>query len=180
MPHGSSASPGWFVKVINEVIKGLEQGAAYLHDVIVFDSDPTAHVKTMRTLFERLREHNLNFSPSKARLGATDADFLGRSFSLAGVRPNADKISALIKMPMPRDRNQVRALLGGVWYYRKFLRALSKRTRPITSFLRNGVKFEFTPAMEVVREVIVELDAPPILVFPDWDAVADGSRPFHV
>ena len=22
--------------------------------------------------------------------------------------------------------------------------------------------------------------APPILVFPDWDAVADGSRPFHV
>ena len=48
MPQGSSASPGWFVKVINEVIEGLEQVAAYLDDVIVFDSDPTAHVDTMR------------------------------------------------------------------------------------------------------------------------------------
>ena len=39
MPQGSSASPGWFVKVFNEVIKDLKQVAAYLDDVIVFDSD---------------------------------------------------------------------------------------------------------------------------------------------
>ena len=31
-----------------------------------------------------------------------------------------------------------------------------------------------------MREILAELAAPPILVFPDWDAVADGSRPFHV
>ena len=44
-----------------------------------------------------------------------------------------------------------------------------------------GAKFEFTPAMEVaVREIIAELAAPPIVVFPDWDAVADGSRSFRV
>ena len=113
------------VKVINEVIKGLEQVTAYLDDVIVFDSDPTAQVKTMRTLFERLRKHNLKSSSSKARLGATDADFLAHSISPGGVRPNADKISALIKMPVPRDLKHVRALLGGVGYYRKFLRDLS-------------------------------------------------------
>ena len=47
MPQGSSASPGWFVKVTNEVIKGLEQVVANLDDVIVFGSDPPAHVKTM-------------------------------------------------------------------------------------------------------------------------------------
>ena len=66
-------------------------------------------------------------------------------------------------MPMPRDLKQVRALLGGVGYYRKFLRDLSKRIRPITSLLRKGVKFAFTPAMEViVREIIAELAAPAI------------------
>ena len=63
MPQGSSASPGWFVKVINEVIKDLKQVAAYLDDVIVFDSDPIAHVQTIRSLFERLRKHNLKLSP---------------------------------------------------------------------------------------------------------------------
>ena len=81
---------------------------------------------------------------------------------------------------MPRDLKQVRALLGGVGYYSKFLRDSSNWIRPITSLLRKGVKFEFTPAMEfIVREILAELATPPILVFPDWDAVADGSRPFH-
>ena len=51
MPQGSSASPGRFVKVRNEAIKGLEQVVANLDDVIVFGSDPTAHVKTIRALF---------------------------------------------------------------------------------------------------------------------------------
>ena len=154
--------------------------AAYLDDVIVFNYDPMAHVNTMLALFERLREHNLKLSPPKSRLGATDVDFLGHSTSPTGMRPNAEKISALIKMPMPRDVKQPRALLGGVRYYRKLLRDLSKRIHPITSLLRRGVKFEFTPATEVVREILAELAAPPILAFPDWDAVADGSPPFHV
>ena len=66
-------------------------------------------------------------------------------------------------------------------YYRKFLPDLSKRIRPLAALLRKGVKYDFTPAMEViVRQILAELAAPPILVFLDWDAVADGSRPFHV
>ena len=132
----------------------------------------------MRVLCENLRKHNLKLSPSKARLGATDADFLGRFISPTGVRPNAGR---KIKMIMPRDLKQERALLDGVGYYSKFLRCLSKRIRPITSLLRKGVKFEFTPAMEVSEpEIIAELAPPPIFVLPDRDAVADGSRPFHV
>ena len=73
MPQGSSASPVWCVKVIDDAIKDLEQVSAYLDDVIALDSDPMAHVKTMRTLFERLCKHNnLNFSPSNARpIGVT-------------------------------------------------------------------------------------------------------------
>ena len=119
---GQQRLPAWFGKVINKVIKGLEQVAAYLDDVKVFDSEPTAHVKTIRALFELLHKHNLKLTPSKADLGATDADFLDDFISPAGVRPNAKKASALIKMAMPRDRKQARTLIGGVGYYRKFLR----------------------------------------------------------
>ena len=179
VPQDSSASPGWFAKVIIEVIKGLAQVAAYLNnDVIVFDSDPTAHVKTIQTLFERLRKANLNLSASKARLGAK---FLGHSISPAGIRSNAEKVSALLKMPMPKNLKQVRALMGGVGYFRKFMAGLAKRICPLTALLRKGVQYVFMQAVEViVRQILGELAAPPILVFPDWDAVAVGSHPFRV
>ena len=80
--------------VVNKVTKRLEEVAAYLDDVIVSDSDPTAHVKTVRALFKRLRKHNLKLSPSKARLGDTGADFMGHSISPAGVRQNAEMVPA--------------------------------------------------------------------------------------
>ena len=57
--------------------------AAYVDDMIVFDSDRTAHIKTMRALFECLRKHKLKLSPTKARLWATDADSLGHFTSPA-------------------------------------------------------------------------------------------------
>ena len=33
---------------------------------------------------------------------------------------------------------------------------------------------------DTVRTLLAELAAPPILVFPDWDAVTDKSRPFRL
>ena len=69
--------------------------------------------------------------------------------------------------------------MSGVNYHRIFLPDLSARIRPITALLRKGVRFAFMTAMEkLVLELLVELTAPPVLVFPD--AVADGTSPFHV
>ena len=105
----------------------------------------------------------------------------GTPFPRRAFPPFAEKVPALINMPMPTDVTQVRALMGGINYYRKILPDLSKRLRPNNSLLRKGSRVAFKPAMEkLVREILAELATPPILVFPIWDAVADGSRPFHV
>ena len=118
--QGRSADPGWFVKVTNEVIKGLDRVAAYLDDVIVFDADPSLHVTNMKEFFLRLRKHNRKPSPSKANIGTTHADFFGHTTSPAGIMPNAQKVEALKKRPIPQDLQQLRYLLGVLSYYRKF------------------------------------------------------------
>ena len=83
-------------------------------------------------------------------------------------------------LPMPYDKEQLRSLLGGLSYYREFLPDMARRIRPITALLKKGT-FDFTPTMEdIVRTLLEELAAPPILVFPDWDTVTDKSRPFRL
>ena len=53
--------------------------------------------------------------------------------------------------------------------------------RPVTALLKKGAAFEFASAVEdTVRTLLAELAAPPILVFPDWDAVIDTSRPLRL
>lgn len=76
MPQRGAAAPGWFCKVVNKVIKSLDNVAFYLEDLIVFDADPSAHVAAIRSRCERSCKHNYKLSPSKATIGATDAEFL--------------------------------------------------------------------------------------------------------
>ena len=82
---------------------------------------------------------------------------------------------------MPRDLKQVRALLGGVGCYGKFLRDLSMGMRPITSLLRKGSQVRVHVRHGGYRgRNLAKLAAPPMLVFPGWDAIAEGSRSFRV
>ena len=112
-------------------------------------------------------------------IGVINADFLGHTISPAGIRPNVSKVAVLSRMPMLSDLKQLRSLLGCLSYCRKILADMAKMIRPIASLLKQGVKFVFTPAMEtIVRTLLEELSAPPVLVYPDWDAVAENSRPF--
>lgn len=56
---------------------------------------------------------------------------------------------------------------------------MAKRVRPLTTLLKKNVRVEFTDAMKsAVRQLLPELATPPVLVYPEWDAVSDGSRPF--
>ena len=181
MPQGAAGATAWFVSVMRLVTAGLDNIRMYLDDAIGSDDCPLHHVATLAAFFARLRLHKLKLSPDKSRIAAARVDFLGHIISADGVRPNDDRVAALTRIPMPTDIKQLRSLLGGLSYYRKFLPNMARHIRPITALLKKGAAFDFTSAMEdTVRALLAELAAPPILVFPDWDAGINTSRPFRL
>ena len=181
MPQGAAGAPAWLVSVMRLVTTDLENIRMYLDDAIGSDDCPIHHVVTRATFLARLRLRKRKLSPDKSRIGAARVDFLGHVISADGVRPNDDRVATLTRMPMPTDIKQLHSLLGGLSCYRKFLPNMACRIRPITALLKKGVAFDFTSTMEdTVRALLAELAAPPILVFPDWDAVIDTSRPFRL
>ena len=116
-----------------------------------------------------------------ATIGTTDADFLGYTISSAGVMPNAQKVEALTKNSRTKRPETATLPLERNFLLQEILRDLSKRMRSITSFLKQGVKFVFTPVIEaIVRELLAELTTPPVLVDLNWDTVLDNSRPFFL
>ncbi|CAB1101076.1 unnamed protein product [Ectocarpus sp. CCAP 1310/34] len=149
--------------------------------VICFDEEPLGHVLNLIEFFKRLRQYNLKLSPGKARVGATHANFLDHTISPAGVSPDGVKVRALTHMPPPTNVKQLRSLLDRLSYYRKFLKNLATKVRPLNSLLKQGVPFQYTPGMvKVVKTLLGELARPPILVFPDWTAIEDNSRPLRL
>ena len=143
MPQGAAGAPAWFVSIMRLVTAGLDNIRMYLDDTIGSDDCPLHHEATLATFFARLRLHKLKLSPDKSRIGAARVDFLGYIISVDGVRPNDDRIAALTRMPMPTDIKQLRSLLGGLSYYRKFLPNMACHIRPITALLEKGRRVRF-------------------------------------
>ena len=55
---------------------------------------------------------------------------------------------------------------------------MTRRILRITALVKKGAMFDFTPIMEgVTLALLLELAAPPVLVFSEWDAVIDRPQP---
>ena len=68
--------------------------------------------------------------------------------------------------------------MGGVGHNRKILPNLSKRIRPLTALFRKGATCVFTPATDyIVRQILAELAAPPILSSPGLGYCSPRLRP---
>ena len=71
-------------------------------------------------------------------------------------------------MNPPKTPKQVRAFLGLVGYYRKFIQGFAKVAKPLTLLTRQQVKFEWTPdhqtAFEHLKNALVQA---PILHYPN-------------
>ena len=82
---------------------------------------------------------------------------------------------------MLNNVSELRPLLDGLSYHRKFLPNLSRRLQPIARLLRKDVPFSFDAEMEaVVREILKVLTKPPVLVYPDFEAAQNGLRKFRL
>ena len=147
MPQGAAGAPAWFVSVMRLVTAGLDNIRMYLDDAIGSDNCTLHHVTTLAAFFARLCLHQLKLPPDKSRIGAARVDVLGHIISADGVRPNDDRVAALTRMPMPSDIKQLRSLLGGLSYYRKFPHNMARLIRPITALLKKGAAFNLISAI---------------------------------
>ena len=93
---------------------------------------------------------------------------MGHILNTTGIRPLPSKTHAIQHMNPPTTPKQVRAFLGLVGYYKKFIKGFTKIAKPLTLLTRQQVKFNWTPehqeAFIHLKEAIVQA---PILHYPN-------------
>ncbi|CAB1105230.1 unnamed protein product [Ectocarpus sp. CCAP 1310/34] len=124
---------------------------------------------------------NLKLAPKKTKLGVKVVPFLGHQATAEGIGPDPGKVRPLREVPMPTNVSQLRSLLGSLSYYRKFLKNMSAKLKPINAMLKKGEKFAFTADhVAVVRKMMDILSGPTVLAFPCYEGAISGERPFRL
>ena len=138
MPMGLSNSPATFQRMMESVLTGMlhQFVLCYIDDVCVHSDNFDEHLAHLRRVFERFRQHHLALKPSKCHFGFSELKFLGWMASGSGIRPNPEKIEAILKFGTPTTIRELRSFLGMASWFRDSVKNFAMLAAPLTSQLK--------------------------------------------
>ena len=169
-PFGLAQAPAYFQELMTGILKDFNFAIAYLDDIIIFSKTPQEHLLHIRMVFEKLKSANLSMKKSKCSFFSKEIQYRGHILSATCIRPLPAKTHAIQHIQPQTTPKQVRAFLGLVRYYRKFIKGFAQIAKPLTLLTRQQVRFEWTPehhtAFLHLKEAIVQA---PILHYHNTD-----------
>ncbi|XP_072169909.1 uncharacterized protein [Diadema setosum] len=173
MPFGMQGAPATFQRLVDQVLRGVNEFAtAYIDDIIIYSESWDEHLAHVREVLGRLRAAGLTAKPSKCKFARKEVLYLGFVLGEGCVKPEPAKIDAVVNFPQPVTKTDVRAFLGLTGYYRKFIPNYSKVAAPLSDLTRKNeprlVRWnsKCSEALEVLKHALVKS---PVLRNPDFE-----------
>ena len=138
MPFGLRNAPATFQRLMDCILGELNEFTnVYIDDISVFSANWDAHLKHLNLVLTCLKE-GLTIQATKSQLCMNTWKFLGHVVGKGGITPQQAKTHALEEFRQPLNKNDVRAFLGLVGYYRKFIPAFSSTAVPLTDVTKKS------------------------------------------
>lgn len=172
MPMGLKNSSGTCQRAVNHILDGLigKDCFVYLDDIVVHGRSLKEHNEKLERIFTRIRKHNLKLQPSKCKFLKQKLIYLGHLISANAIKPDPDKVSCVKEYPTPKSTKDIKAFLGLVGYYRRFIENSADISKPLVKLLRKNVKFKWDTSCQNSLEIFREkLTNPPLLQYPDFE-----------
>lgn len=144
LPFGVKVAPGAFQQVIDMMISGLTGTSAYLDDILVTGKDIKDHNENLRKLFERIQSFGFTIKAEKFTIATQELEYLGHIIDHRGIRPNPAKTLAIAQMKAPHDVATLRAYLGGINFYCKYVNKMHELRYPLNELLKKGAEWAWT------------------------------------
>ncbi|KAL0149347.1 hypothetical protein M9458_055385 [Cirrhinus mrigala] len=173
LPFGLHGAPATFQRLMDVILRPHQSyAAAYLDDVVIHSEAWEDHLERLRRVLSELRRAGLTANPRKCHLAMNEAKYLGFTVGRGLVKPQENKVRAILDAPKPRNKTQVQAFLGLAGYYRCFIPSFSSIAAPLTDLTRKGQpeRVRWTEEAERAFQRIKQaLTTEPVLRAPDFN-----------
>lgn len=168
LPFGIKSAPEVFQRIMDDMLSGIEHSRAVMDDIVVAGRDREHHDQVLRQVLERAQSYNLKLNFDKVKIRKTEVSYVGHVISANGLKPDPNKVKAVIDMPPPDSKEAVRRFLGFIQYLSKFLPMLAEVEVPPRELTRNDVQFHWDKPQEEAFQRLKELCCTaPVLAYYD-------------
>ncbi|XP_055331222.1 uncharacterized protein K02A2.6-like [Paramacrobiotus metropolitanus] len=144
LPFGVASGPSIFQQIIERILQDCEGVPVYIDDIIVTGKTDEEHQRNLEAVLERLEKYGLRVKLSKCRFMQESVEYLGFVVDRRGGHISQDRVKALVDMKMPTNVSDLRAYLGMVNHYAKFVPNLSAECSQFHCLLKSGAPWEWT------------------------------------
>ncbi|KAK4328659.1 hypothetical protein Pmani_000967 [Petrolisthes manimaculis] len=143
LAFGIHSAVAIFQRMLSNLLAGLPHVTVFLDDVVVGGVTEAEHDSTLREVLRRMSASGLRLNRAKCQLRLPEVTYLGHRVSSKGVEPTDDKTQAIVQAPAPTDVKSLRAWLGLINYYSRFLKNLASILSPLYKLLKDGQEWEW-------------------------------------
>jgi hypothetical protein len=140
MPLSLTSVPTMFQALMNDILRPFLRRfvLVFFEDILIFNASWAGHLQHVRAILTKLREHQLLMKKSKCAFGREEVSYLGHVISAVDVAMDNQKVRTLVEWLMSPSMRAIRAFLGLVGYYRRFIHEYGAIAVPLVSLLRKA------------------------------------------
>ena len=155
------------------VVRGLKNVRAYLDDLLTTATGMyEEHLAEVKVIIKCLHNAGLNCKIDKRTFAKPEIEYLGYIITKEGVKPNPNKIQAIIDLQRPSTKTEVRHFLGMVQYYHDLWPRRSEILAPLTELMKGMKKGSviWTDKCEITFNEMKRIIAKDMLLaYPDFN-----------
>ena len=154
---GVASAPAQWQRAIDQVLQNIPFTKCILDDIIVSGSSDEEHLNNLGAVFERLESYGLKTNLEKCEFFRDRISYCGHEIDAQGLHKSPEKLRAVKETRRPENVTEVRAYLGLVNYYHRFLEHLSTVAAPLHELLHDNKVWKWTPQCETAFQKIKEM-----------------------
>ena len=143
LPFGLSSAPGIFQRAAESLLQGIRGVVVYFDDILVTGRTEKEHLEALEEVLRRLDGAGLRLKQKKCQFMKPSVTYLGYKIDEAGLHLLEDKVQAIKGAPTPQSVQQLKAYLGLLSYYSKFLPNLSSTLHPFYKLLQKDFPWKW-------------------------------------
>ena len=151
-----------------EALTGLAGTVCMVDDILIYGASCEEHDQRLEAVLQRLMGLGLTLNAEKCTFAQTSVKFLGHVLDSQGIRPDPDKVEAVVQFATPTSVGDVRRFLGMVNQLSKFSPNLADHTQPLRELLVKDRVWVWENTQQLAFEKVKQmLVASPVLALFD-------------
>ena len=108
----------------------------YQDDITVFSKFDEDHLKHLRQIFIKCIKFGLSLNPKKSHFALTKGKLLGHIVSAEGIKIDPERVKAILKISIPRNKKEIQSFIGKINFLRWFIPNFAEIIKHITQMLK--------------------------------------------